>query len=242
MDLDGKVALVTGGAHRVGRALALALGREGADVAVHYHSATDDADRTATDLRVLGRRAITLRADLRDPDDARSLPGRALEALGRVDVLVNSAALFEAKAFEAVTVEDWDRVMAVNLRAPFLLLQATAPLLKASKGVAVNIADVSGLRPWSAFPHHSVSKAGLIHLTKVAARSLAPAVRVNCIVPGTVLLPEDYTEEQRSESVERTALGRLGSPADVAEALLFLVRSDFATGSVVVVDGGRMLK
>ena len=241
MDLQGRVALVTGGAHRVGRALALALAREGADVAIHYHSAGDDAARTAADIRALGRRTTTVRADLRDPEATRSLPARARDGLGRVDVLVNSAALFEAKAFLDVTVEDWDRVMAVNVRAPFLLLQATAPLLRESKGVAVNIADVSGLRPWSAFPHHSVSKAALIHLTKVAARSLAP-VRVNCIVPGTVLPPEDYTAEQRDEGAERTVLGRLGSPADVVEALLFLVRSEFATGSVVVVDGGRMLK
>lgn len=242
MDLHGRVALVTGGAHRVGRALALALAREGADVAVHFHAAEEEAERTRAAIEALGRRAVTLRADLADPAAALALPERARRALGPVAVLVNSAALFESKPFADVTPEDWDRVMAVNLRAPFLLLQATAPQLAESNGVAVNIADVSGLRPWKAFPHHSVSKAALIHLTKVAARSLAPAVRVNCIVPGTVLPPEDYTEEQRVESRERTVLGRLGSPADVEEALLFLVRSGFATGSVVVVDGGRLLR
>lgn len=242
MELEGKVALVTGGAHRLGRALATALARAGAHLAIHYHEAGEEAERTAAAIEALDRRAVTLQADLRDPGSARALPERARDALGRVDVLVNSAALFESKAFTAVTVDDWDRVMAVNLRAPFLLLQATAPLLARSNGVAVNVADVSGLRPWPAFPHHSVSKAGLIHLTKVAARALAPSVRVNCVVPGTVLPPEDYTAEQLEESAERTALGRLGSPADVEEALLFLVRSEFATGSVVVVDGGRMLK
>lgn len=242
MELTGKVALVTGGAHRVGRALALALARHGADVAIHYHGAEEEARRTRAEIEALGRRAATLRADLADPAAARALPERARSALGGVDVLVNSAALFESKAFPAITVEDWDRVMAVNLRAPFLLLQATAPLLAESKGVAVNIADVSGLRPWPAFPHHSVSKAGLIHLTKVAARALAPDVRVGCVVPGTVLPPEDYTTEQLEESADRTVLGRIGSPADVEEAVLFLVRTEFATGSVVVVDGGRMLK
>lgn len=242
MTLQDRTALVTGGAHRVGRALALALAREGANIVVHYHAAAEAAARTRGEIEALGRRCVALQADLEDPAAARALPERAAAALGGVDVLVNNAALFEARPFTAVTVEEWDRVMAVNLRAPFLLLQATAPLLAASKGVAVNIADVSGLRPWPAFPHHSVSKAALVHLTKVAARALAPDVRVNCIVPGTVLPPEDYTEEQRTESEERTALGRLGSPADVEEALLFLVRSEFATGSVVVVDGGRMLK
>ncbi|MEJ2502562.1 MAG: SDR family oxidoreductase [Gemmatimonadota bacterium] len=170
------------------------------------------------------------------------LAARAVDALGRLDLLVNNAALVESGSFLVITADDWDRVMAVNVRAPFLLLQATAPHLAASKGVAVNIADVSGLRPWPAFPHHSVSKAALIHLTKLAARALAPDVRVGCVVPGTVLPPETYTEDQLRESTARTVLGRTGSPDDVVEALLFLVRSEFATGSVVVVDGGRMLK
>jgi pteridine reductase len=140
-----------------------------------------------------------------------------------------------------VSAEDWDRVMAVNLRAPFLLTRAAAPHL-AGRGVIINIADLAGDPGWPAFPHHGVSKAGLIHLTRVAARSLGPDVRVNCVVPGTVLPPEDYTEEQVAASIERTVLKRVGSPRDVEEAMLFLIRSDFATGSIVVVDGGRMLR
>ncbi|MFW5947520.1 MAG: SDR family oxidoreductase, partial [Gemmatimonadota bacterium] len=164
------------------------------------------------------------------------------DAMGRLHVLVNSASLFESARFTDVTAEAWDRVMAVNLRAPFLLIQATAPLLRASNGVVVNIADLAGVQAWPAFPHHGISKAGLIHLTKVAARALAPDVRVNGIVPGTVLPPEDYTREQIDASVDRTALKRLGTPADVVEALLFLVHSDFATGSIVTVDGGTTLK
>lgn len=242
MELPNRVALVTGGAHRVGRALVLALARGGADIALHYHGAAEAAAATSAEVEALGRRVVTLQADLGNAPEAAALARRAVEALGRLDVLVNSAALFESARFLDVSADDWDRVMAVNARAPFLLLQATAPHLAASNGVAVSIADVSGLRPWPAFPHHSVSKAALIHLTKVAARALAPDVRVNCIVPGTVLPPEDYTQEQREESARRTALQRTGSPEDVVEALLFLVRSDFATGSVVVVDGGRMLR
>lgn len=226
----------------MGRALALALAREGAHVAVHYHRSVERAEQTAAEVESLGRRAVVLGADLRSSEAALGLPARAAEALGGVDLLVNSAALFESGSFADVTVEEWDRVIDVNLRAPFLLLQATAPLLARSKGVAINIADVSGLRAWPAYPHHSVSKAGLIHLTRVAARSLAPEVRVNCIVPGTVLPPEDYKEAELEGSRARTVLGRLGSPADVEEALLFLVRSEFATGSIVTVDGGRLLK
>lgn len=241
-DLTGRAALVTGGGHRVGRALVLALARAGADIALHFHGSEEASERTAAEVESLGRRVVRLRADLADADEAAALASRAVDALGRLDVLVNNAALFETAPFLDVTPADWDRVMAVNTRAPFLLLQATAPHLAASKGVAVNIADVSGLRPWPAFPHHSVSKAALIHLTKVAARALAPDVRVNCIVPGTVLPPEDYTEEQLQESRDRTVLGRIGTPDDVADALLMLVGSGFVTGSVVVVDGGRTLK
>lgn len=242
MDIEGKVGLVTGGAHRVGRALVLGLARAGADVAIHYHSSGDEAAATADRVRALGRRAETFQADLSDPAAAAGLAGAVAGSMGRLDVLVNNASLFESARFRDVSLEAWDRVMAVNLRAPFLLLQATAALLGASNGVAVNIADLAGVQVWPAFPHHGVSKAGLIHLTRVAARSLAPDVRVNCIVPGTVLPPEDYTREQIETSIERTALKRIGSPDDVVEALLFLVRSDFATGSIVTVDGGRTLK
>lgn len=242
MEIEGKVGLVTGGAHRVGRALVLGLARAGADMAIHYHGSGDAAGETAEAVRGLGRRAETFQADLSDPDAPTALAGAVGEAMGRLDILVNSASLFESARFRDVTVAAWDRVMAVNLRAPFLLLQATAPLLEASKGVAVNVADLAGVQAWPAFPHHGVAKAGLIHLTRVAARALAPDIRVNCIVPGTVLPPEDYTPEQIEASVERTVLGRIGSPGDVVDALLFLVGSDFATGSIVTVDGGRTLK
>lgn len=242
MDPRGKTALVTGGAHRVGRALALALARAGSDVAVHYHDSADEAASTVGEIEALGVRAIALPADLADPSAPAALVAAVEERLGRLDILVNSASLFESSPFEEITAGDWDRVMAVNLRAPFLLTRAAAPLLRREGGVVVNIADLAGLRPWPSFAHHGVSKAGLIHLTKTAARSLATKIRVNCIVPGTVLPPAGYTEAQVEQSVERTVLKRIGSPDDVSEALLFLVRSDFATGSIVVVDGGRMLR
>lgn len=242
MEIEGKVGLVTGGAHRVGKGLVLGLARAGADVAIHYHASAHAAAETAAEVRALGRRAETFRADLADPAAAAALASAVGESMGRLDVLVNSASLFESARFRDVSVEAWDRVMAVNLRAPFLMLQATAALLQASKGVAVNIADLAGVQVWPAFPHHGVSKAGLIHLTRVAARALAPDVRVNCIVPGTVLPPEDYTPEQIETSVSRTVVQRIGAPDDVVEALLFAIRSDFTTGSIITVDGGRTLK
>jgi NAD(P)-dependent dehydrogenase (short-subunit alcohol dehydrogenase family) len=242
MELTGKVALVTGAAHRVGRALALALAREGADIALHYHRSAEAARETAREIVGCGRRVALLAADLGQVAETEALAARAVAELGRLDVLINSASLFESSALLDVDAAAWDRVMAVNLRAPFLLTRAAASYLTEAGGVIINIADLSGIRVWQAFPHHGVSKAGLIHLTRVAARSLGPRVRVNCVVPGTVLPPDDYTEEQVAASVERTVLKRVGSPRDVEEAMLFLIRSDFATGSVVVVDGGRMLR
>jgi NAD(P)-dependent dehydrogenase (short-subunit alcohol dehydrogenase family) len=242
MELTGRVALVTGAAHRVGRALALALAREGADIALHYHRSADAARQTASEIEGYGRRVALLSADLGEASAAEGLVARAATELGRLDVLINSASLFESSSLLDVDAEAWDRVMAVNLRAPFLLTRAAAPYLTEAEGVVINIADLSGIRVWRAFPHHGVAKAGLIHLTRVSARSLGPGVRVNCVVPGTVLPPDDYTQEQVAASVERTVLKRVGSPRDVEEAVLFLIRSDFSTGSVVVVDGGRMLR
>lgn len=241
MDPRGKLALVTGAAHRVGRALALGLARAGADVAVHYHGADRAAGRTVEAIEALGRNAVALRADLSDADACGALVAAATQRLGGLDILVNSASTFESAPFEEITAEMWDRVQAVNVRAPFLLTRAAAPLLRERSGVVVNIADLAGVQAWPSFAHHGVAKAGLIHLTRVSARALAPSVRVNCVVPGTVLPPEDYTEQQVERSAARAALQRIGSPEDVVEALLFLVRSDFATGSVVTVDGGRLL-
>jgi NAD(P)-dependent dehydrogenase (short-subunit alcohol dehydrogenase family) len=241
MELADRVALVTGGARRVGRSLALALANGGADVVVNYHRSEADARRTVEDIRALGRRAVALRADVASRQDVAALIDGVAAEFGRLDVVVNSAALFRSTPFLAIDEKDWDRVLAVNLKGPFLVTQAAAALLAVHEGLVVNIADLSALQPWPGFAHHSVSKAGLAQLTKVAARALAPRVRVNCIAPGTVLPPEDYTQEQIADLRERTALKRLGSPADVVRALLFLVESDFVTGEIVVVDGGRSL-
>lgn len=241
MDLSGRIGLVTGGARRVGRAFSLALARAGADVMVNYAHSKAEAQATVAEIEAMGRRAIAVRADVSDAAHIRELVDRAAD-FGGLDVLVNSASLFESKPVLEITEADWDRVMGVNLKGPFLLSQAAAPLLRARGGVIVNIADLSGLRVWPAYAHHGVAKAGLIHLTKTLARALAPEIRVNCIVPGTVLPPEEYNAEEIRRERDRTALGRLGSPEDVARALLFLVESDFVTGEVLVVDGGSRLR
>lgn len=238
LDHQGRVALVTGGAHRVGRALALALARAGCDVAIHYHRSADDAARTVRDIEALGVRAVALTADLAEATAAAPLIEGAVAALGRLDVLVNSASLFERARVADIDAAAWDRVQAVNLRAPFLLSRAAAPHLAKSGGCIVNMADLSALQPWPSYAHHAVSKAGLVHLTRVLARALGPDVRVNAIAPGTVLPPEDDPGE---DAAGRRVVATEGRPADVERALLYLVQSPFVTGETLVVDGGRML-
>lgn len=242
MDPAGKVALVTGGARRVGRALSLGLARAGADIVINYHEAADEAAETAREIIGLGRRAIAIRADISEKAEVTQLIDETAETFGRLDILVNNASTYLSTPFLGITEEEWDHVLGVNLKGPFLLSQAAAPLLQRDGGgVIVNISDLSGLQPWSEYPHHSVSKAGLIHLTEVMARALAPEIRVNCIAPGTVLPPDDYTEDRIRESRAKTALNRIGSPDDVVRALLFLIESEFATGETLVIDGGRRL-
>jgi NAD(P)-dependent dehydrogenase (short-subunit alcohol dehydrogenase family) len=242
MQIEGKTALVTGGAHRLGRLFVLALAEAGADVAINYRSSRAAAWSTQQEVTALGRRAIAVRADVSRPAAVRRLVDAARTAFGRLDILVNSASLFERARFTEITGTAWDRVLAVNLKGPFLLMQAAAPLLRADGGgVIVNILDLSALQPWPAYGHHAVSKAGLLHLTRVAARALAPEIRVNAISPGTVLPAGGPDALDDDGPGERRLTGRSGEPRDAVDALLYLVRSDFVTGENLVVDGGRLL-
>jgi pteridine reductase len=239
MEITGRTALVTGGGVRVGRALALALAARGADVIVHYGGSTDAAESTAAQIRRLGRRAATVQADLADPGAADTIADAVAREFGALDILVNSAATFERTPVDEITAAAWDAVMAVNLRAPFLLAQRLALLLRADAGGAiVNIADLSAFQAWPSYTHHAVSKAGLVHLTAVLARALAPAIRVNCIAPGTVLPPDDSTHTDDG-TAERRLVAPAGTPDDVTRALIFLLESPFVTGETIVVDGGR---
>lgn len=241
MDLEGRVALVTGGARRVGRAITIALAEAGADVIVNYNESGSAADDVVSHLDSLGRRALAVRADVSTADGVAALIDCARDRLGHLDILVNSAALFERKAFEAITREDWRRVIGVNLEGPFFLSQAAAPLLRQNEGCIINICDLSAVQAWPSFAHHAVSKAGLLHLTTVLARVLAPDIRVNAIIPGTVLPPEDFDGEDNAGGRDRRAVRPEGRPDDVAQAVLYLVRAPFVTGESITVDGGRML-
>jgi pteridine reductase len=239
METAGRIALVTGGARRVGRAFSLALAQAGCDVVVNYNGSADEAAGTVADIERLGRRALATHADIARTDHIDRLVGETEHAFGRLDILVNNASLFERSPVDGITEEDWDRVLGVNLRGPFFLSQAAAPLLRRDGGgVIVNILDLSALQPWPSFAHHAVSKAGLLHLTRVLARAFAPDIRVNAIAPGTVLPPEETEGEDGSE---RRVVAREGTTDDVTRALLYLVHSDFVTGENLVVDGGRML-
>ena len=234
----GPVALVTGGGVRVGRAIALGLAEDGYDLVVNYRTSAGGAAEVAEVVCGLGRRAHTVQADLSREADVVRLARSAAERFGRLDLLVNSASTFVSGDLLEVTTDEWDGVMAVNLRAPFLMVRETADLLRAAGGSVVNIVDLSALQPWTSHPAHSVAKAGLLHLTRIMARRLAPEVRVNAIAPGDVLLPAYFSEADAERAREIVPLGRIGTPGDVVEAVRFLARADYVTGEVIVVDGG----
>jgi pteridine reductase len=237
--LVDKVALVTGAAHRVGKAIALALAQEGANLVIHYYRSADSAAETARAVRALGCEVLTVGADLGEVAGIERLFEAVEAELGRLDILVNSASAFEPVEFMEMTAAQWDRTLSVNLRAPAFCAQAAAHLMaRTGSGHIINIADVIGLRPWQRFPHHSVSKAGVVMLTQVLAMSLAPHIRVNAIAPGPVLKPSDMSEERWQMIGAGSLLGRPGQPSDVADAVVFLVGSDYITGEVLVVDGG----
>jgi pteridine reductase len=249
MQLDGAVALVTGSADRIGRAIALSLAEAGADVVVHHRDSEPAARATADAIAYFDRRAVVVQADLTLPADVERLFEESVAGLGRLDLLVNSAAMFKKQRFAAVGVDDWDRTLAVNLRAPFLCMQHAQPLLAdrahraGATGLVVNIADLSGQFPWRGYVQHGVSKAGLLHLTAIAARELGPDVRVNAIVPGPILPPPglDEASPEWHAMGNSLPLGRVGDPQDVARAVRFLAESDYVTGAVIHVDGGQHL-
>lgn len=243
MILSGRAALVTGGAVRLGRAISLGLARAGARVVVHYHGSEAEARSLAAEIEAMGGAAALCRADLSRPAEVRRLVDEAWSAFGGIDILINNASIFPSEGLAEVDEALWDETMAVNLKAPFFLTQGLGGRMKGrGAGVIVNLADLAGLQAWSGYAAHSIAKAGLVHLTRVAARALAPEVRVSAIAPGTVLPPEDLTAEQVDRLAARTALRRIGSPEDVVDAVLYLVGASFVTGEVLVLDGGRGLR
>ena len=243
MELKGKVALVTGAGRRVGRTIALSFASRGAAIAVHYRSSRAEAEDLAAQITKQGGRAQTFAADLEKVAEIERMVSDVLSAMGRIDVLVNSASVFYRKALEELTEHDWDVNLNTNLKAPFFLSKfAGAAMRRQGAGKIVNIGDWAGIRPYNNYLPYTVSKSGLIGLTRALAKALAPEVQVNCVAIGPVLPPEDYSADEVARLAGATLTKRLGSPEDVARAVLFLCEgTDFATGSTLLLDGGRLL-
>ncbi len=240
IDLKDKIALVTGSAHRVGRVVALELAHRGCHIMVHYNGSADAVAQTVEEIRELGRRAESFHADMSDPQQIEALFNEIKRVFGRLDILVNSASIFEEGKLSEITLEDWNRSMMINLTAPFLCIQQAAKLMDQG-GAIVNISDLSGTDGNPNYPQHSVSKAGLLMLTRIAARSLGPKIRVNAVVPGLILMPPGFGKEKWDKLTKKLPVQHEGKPEDVARAIAYLASEEFITGTTITVDGGEHL-
>ena len=240
--LAGRVALVTGAGRRVGRAIALALGARGMQVVVHFNGSRQGADETARLITDAGGQAVVEQADLTSVDAAHDLVDRAVAWRGTLTALVNSAAIMLRTPVGDTAASDWDTMFAINVRAPYFLSQRAAPALAASQGAIVNIADLAAFESWPAYVPHGMTKAAVVQMTRAMAKALAPAVRVNAVAPGVVLLPDGWSDEEAEHLRSTTPLRRLGSPEDVAQAVVFLLEARYVTGEVIRVDGGRHIR
>jgi pteridine reductase len=243
MDTTGKVALVTGAAMRVGREIALALARTGMNIAVHYRSSAGPALETVKRARALGVEAESLQADLDELRQIEQLIESVRERWGRLDALVNSAAIFPRTPWDEIDETVWEQTLRTNLKAPFFTAWHAASLMRENDGgKIVFIADWAGFRPYRNYLPYVISKGGVITMTKAMAKELAPDIAVNAIAPGPVMLPPDFSDEDANKIVDDTLLKRLGSPQDIAQSVVYLVAmTDFVTGHVMVVDGGRLI-
>ena len=241
LPLEGQTALITGAARRIGRSVALRLAAEGADIAVHYRSSKEGAEQTAKEISTHGRKVEIIQGDVTRGEDVRRIFAETEAKFGRLDILVNNAGVFFHAPFNKLTEAQWDRALNTNLKSQFLCAQAAAPLLKKNgRGVIVNFSSLGGLLAWPGYVHYCVSKAGVIMLTRCLAKDLAPEIRVNAVAPGTISMPGDPPEWE-ADYIRHAPLHRTGKPEDIAGAVFFLIQSEFVTGQVLVVDGGRTL-
>ncbi len=244
MTLHGTVALVTGGARRVGRAIAMELARAGCDVAIHCHRSPSDASALEKELRTFGVRADVVTGDLSEPASWPSIIEHAVASLGRLDILVNNAAEFLTEKPDTLDALDhalWERMLRVNLIAPVALARYARPHLAAGgSGVIINMCDIAADRPWPKHLAYCASKAGLAAMTQALSRELAPNIRVNGVAPGIAVFPDEYDHQTREAITRRVPLGREGSPEEVARLVRFLVESaDYVTGQIIRIDGGQ---
>jgi NAD(P)-dependent dehydrogenase (short-subunit alcohol dehydrogenase family) len=235
--LAGKTVLVTGGAKRIGREIALTLARAGANVAITFGGSQAEAERTVADLAALDVEAMAVRCELRDPEDVKQTVGAVIEEFEGLDILVNNAGTFESVALEDISVEAWDRMFETNTRAPFLVAQAAHSALQAAGGRIVNIGSLGGLHPWATHGHYCTSKAALHMLSQTMAKAWAPEISVNCVAPGMIVQGEVGAGYE--EFARKTPMQRNGSAEDVAAAVLFFATAPhFITGQLLAVDGG----
>ena len=237
--LSGNVALVTGGAKRLGRAAALALAQAGADVVVTYLHSETEVRRTSKDLEKAGARTLAIRCDVTDPESVTAAVKQVIAKWGGLDILVNNAGAYETVSFEDITLQQWDSIFGVNVRGPFLVSQTAQPHLSRRKGRIINLGSLGGLRAWSSHAHYCSSKAALHMLTKTMAKALAPEIAVNCVAPGMIDLGEKAAVPFMSRMANQTPMQRNGTGDDVAAAILFFATApSFITGQVLYVDGG----
>jgi len=242
MELDGRVAIVTGGAVRLGKALALALAQEGVRLGLHYNASAGPAEQAVAEIKALGSDGLAVQADLSQSSQAQKVIERTAAHFGRLDILVNSAAIFEPAGLVQTTEAIWDMHFAINLKAPFFLSQAFAAHVgKDRPAHIVNIADWRGLRPDTNYLAYSLTKAGLLSMTEGLALALAPNIQVNAIAPGAILPPPGKDQAYLDRLVQAIPVRRVGSPAEIVRALLYLLESDFVTGETVFVTGGEHL-
>ncbi|MBZ5536704.1 MAG: SDR family oxidoreductase [Acidobacteriia bacterium] len=243
MELRGKTALVTGGALRVGRVIALALAERGAHVVVNYNRSDEAATKTVKEIEAYGVRGLAIQCDISHVAQIEAMMQSIVSHFGAIDVLVNSAAIYEKTPLEKVAERDWDSHLDINLKGSFFCAKfAGQQMLKQGRGKIINFADWAGVRPYADYLPYCISKGGVITMTRGLAKSLAPNIQVNCIAPGPILLPPDFTEEETQKVINATPLKRIGAPKDIAATVVFLVEgSDFITGAMISVDGGRLI-
>lgn len=242
MDLEGKTALITGGARRVGRGITLAFARAGANVAINYNRSADDAEATAAEAEALGVRAVPVQASVSDYDAVGSMVDTVASAFGTIDVLVNNASSFSPDPLPTEDLTVWHQAIDTLVHGPFYCANRVAPVMLAGGGGAIiGIGDLSAFEPWPGFAGHAVGKGAVLSLTRQLALELAPTIRANAVVPGPALRPADYDDETYQRVADETLVGRWGTPEEMADAVVFLARADYITGEVLTVDGGQRL-
>lgn len=240
MDPKGKVAFVTASARRIGKAITLALAQAGANVVVNYRTSAEEAEATAAEARSQGVEALTVQFDMSDYRGAVAVIEHITKELGSIDILVNNASLYKQAPFPTKDFTIWHDTIDVIVHTPFYCANAVAPfMLEKGEGIIINIVDLSAWEAWPDYAAHSVAKAALLGLTRQLALELAPAVRVNAIAPGPVLPPLHFTEEMVARTADKTLLNRWGTPENVVETVLFLIKNDYITGEYITVDGGE---